>query len=91
MVRESSEPIIRDENAIQALKSWGASLVRPSEMTTIEVKVLKLKLVNETTETSHHPAVKATIALISSFINNVEIPTNHPHPRAGLTQGSEFL
>ena len=47
MVRESIEPILRDENLVQARKRGGAPLIRPSETTTIEMELLEFKIVDK--------------------------------------------
>ena len=75
----------------QASRVWGCPLAGPSVATSFQVKLLEVHIVNKATKATHHTQIETNIAFICRPVNQVEITTNHQHPRARLPHHTQLL
>lgn len=89
--REQASPAGGDKDHVDALKSRMRPLITPCKQATMEVQLLKLKIIVELSKTTHHPLGKAIIIFIMCLVNQVEVPTQNPRPDQGGTNIAKFL
>ena len=70
---EGVSPVFWDENTIKALKHRIIAFDRPSIEPPLEIKLLKLNIIEELSKMAHHTPVKPMVIFVFGLINQVKI------------------
>jgi hypothetical protein len=70
-------PLIGDEDSVDLLQGGVSALIALSEHATLEVNLFQRCLFYKPPELAHELPIQATIVLVTSSVNHIEVPVKH--------------
>jgi hypothetical protein len=91
MVRESAQPLRRDEDTVKEHQRRRVSSTGPSEAPSSKANLLKLHPINESPKYCQTSSINPIIVLIRHVENHVEITTDAPGSGHTVPKGEELI
>jgi hypothetical protein len=79
-------PLIGDEDFVDLLQGGVSTLIALSEHATLEVNLFQRCRFYKPPELAHELLIQATIVLVTSSINHIEVPVKHPGANPHLSK-----
>ena len=76
MVWELIYPLLGYQDSVKAFERRPVTLIGPGVDASLQIKVLKLIVIDELSKTAHHASVYSIVVFVCGLINEVAVTTN---------------